>query len=192
MTQQLTNIMRREAERAMNRLALPKMGQVTSYDAAHYACKVRLQPEGHETGWLPIATTWSGSGWGDYNPPSPGDVVDVHFQEGGKEAGYVSLRYYSSVTRPLAVPSGESWRVHKSGSFLKFRNDGTVELVAVGGLRTTADLWHHTGNLVVSGDITDRDDGDGSLHALRIAYDNHVHGNVENGGGVTSTTNLPV
>ena len=191
MTQRLLNVMRREAERAMNRLALPKMGVVTSYDAGHYACKVRLQPDGHETGWLPVASVWTGNGWGLFCPPSPGDVVDVHFQEGGKEAGYVSQRFYSTVTRPLPVPSGEFWITHKSGSHLKFLNSGAVEVVA-GAISSTAPVWHHTGDMRVSGDITDRDDGYGSLHALRTAYDNHVHGNVENGSGSTGTTDLPV
>lgn len=191
MTEAMLNVMRREAGRAMNALALPRMGVVTSYDPAHYACKVRLQPSDQETGWLPIATTWSGNGWGDYNPPSPGDVVDVHFQEGGKEAGYVSLRFYSTVTKPLAVPSGESWRVHKSGSYLKFLNDGTVEVHAA-QINSSAPLWRHEGDLRVTGDITDHDNGYGSLHALRTAYDLHRHPGIYPGGASTDLTDHPV
>lgn len=192
MTELLLNVMRREAGRALNRVALPSMGVVTSYDPAHYACKVRLQPAGEETGWLPVATAWSGDGWGDYCPPSPGDVVDVHFQEGGKEAGFVSLRFYSTVTRPLAVPSGESWRVHRSGSCLKFKNDGSVEIVAANGIHSTAATWTHVGDLLVTGDIRDLDDGYGSLNELRAAYDAHRHTGTMPGGGSTGPTDLPV
>ncbi len=192
MTEALLNVMRREAGRAMNRASLPRMGVVTSYDPAHYAVKVRLQPTDQETGWLPVASIWTGNGWGLFCPPSPGDVVDVHFQEGGKEAGYVSQRFFSSVTKPLPVPSGECWQVHKSGSYFKMLNDGSIEMVAVGGLRTTAETWHHTGNLIVSGDITDRDNGLGSLHALRTAYDTHRHYDTQPGSGTTGLTDHPV
>ncbi len=188
----MLNVMRREAESAVNRVALPKMGVVTGYDAGHYACKVRLQPEDTETGWLPIATTWSGSGWGDYNPPSPGDVVEVHFQEGGKEAGYVSQRFYSTVTRPLAVPSGESWRVHQSGSCLKFKAGGVVEIVAATRINSTAPLWHHTGDIVASGDISDRDGLYGTVGYLRTAYDLHRHLNTLAGAGTSGLTDHPV
>lgn len=111
------------------------MGIIDSYDPDLYCAKVRLQPEDPDnpenslTGFLPISTEWSGNGWGDVYGPSVGDVVDVHFQEGGKNAGYISKRFYSSVTRPPGpVPSGEAWRVHQSGSFMKFTNDGKVSV----------------------------------------------------------------
>lgn len=191
MTQQTLNVMRREAERATNRLALPKMGIVTSYDAGHYACKVRLQPEDAETGWMPVASIWTGNGWGVFCPPSPGDVVDVHFQEGGKEAGYVSQRFFSAVTRPLPVPSGEMWIQHKSGSSLKFKNDGTVEIHAA-QINSSAPLWHHDGNLRVTGDIYDLDAAHGTFGALRAAYDGHRHSGVINGSGSTGPTDSPV
>ena len=120
----LLNVMRREAGRAAGQKALVRMGVVESYDPSHYAVKVLIQPENYETGWLPVATPWVGDGWGLYAPPTPGDVVDVHFQEGGKEAGYASLRYFGNRAQPLAVNSGEFWLVHKSGSYFKFTNDG--------------------------------------------------------------------
>ena len=61
MMQNLLNTVRREAERVMSRLALPKTGIVSGYDPANYAAKVVLQPEGVETGWLAIRTPWSGT-----------------------------------------------------------------------------------------------------------------------------------
>ena len=192
MTEHILNVMRREAERAMNRLALPKMGVVTGYDPARYAAKVRLQPEGVETGWLPVAAGWAGNGWGLFCPPTPGDVVDVHFQEGGTEAGFVSQRFFSAVTRPLPVPSGEMWVQHKSGSRLRFLNDGTVEIVAAARINSAAPLWHHAGDLVVSGDISDRDGLYSTVGYLRSAYDAHRHTGTQPGGGTTGLTDSPV
>lgn len=192
MTGGLLNVMRREAERAVGRVTPPQVGVVTSYDPAHYACKVRLQPSGAETGWLPVTALWAGNGWGFFCPPTPGDVVDVHFQEGGREAGFVNQRFFSAVTRPLPVPSGESWQVHRSGSCLKFLNDGTVEVAAATQINSAAPLWRHTGDLVVTGDIYDRDTLDGTLGGLRDAYNLHHHTQVEPGAGTSGLTDHPV
>jgi phage baseplate assembly protein gpV len=194
----MLNINRREAERAMSRLAMVRIGIVSAYDPSNYAAKVLIQPEGTETGWMPVHSPWVGNGWGLFCPPTPGDVVEVHYQEGGKGAPFISLREYGDQSRPLGVPSGEFWVVHKSGSFLKFHNDGTVEMNSQADMSITAPTVNLTGNLSVTGnilaggDITDINDGGGTLAGLRTAYNDHVHGGVENGSGSTSTTDLPV
>jgi phage baseplate assembly protein gpV len=125
----ILNIIRRECERVLSLRGSTRIGIVDSYDPALYCAKVRIQPENTLTGFVPILTDWVGNGWGLVCPPSAGDVVDVHFQEGGKNAGFISKRFYSSKTLPPGpVASGEFWLVHKSGSFLKFTNDGKVSV----------------------------------------------------------------
>ena len=158
----MLNIVRREVERVMSRIARTKTGIVTSYDPANYAAKVLLQPENVETGWLPIRTPWSGNGWGMFCPPMPGDEVEVGFQEGGKQAGYIKLRAFGDRFRPLPVPSGEFWVVHKSGASIKLKNDGTLVMTDGSGaiftlngdgssaitgkaINTTVPQWNHTG-----------------------------------------------
>lgn len=153
MMQQILNVTRREAERAMSQRASVRMGTVTSYDPNNYAAKVRIEPEGHETGWLPIHSPAAGNGWGVFCPPTPGDVVEVHYQEGGKGAPFIGLRQFGDRKRPLAVPAGEFWVVHQSGSCLKFRNSGAVEIVAAGNLGITAPAVNVAGNLNVAGNI---------------------------------------
>ncbi|MFO0906767.1 MAG: phage baseplate assembly protein V [Isosphaeraceae bacterium] len=158
----LLNVVRREVERCMARFARARAGIVTSYDPDNYAAKVMLQPEGVETGWLPIRTPWSGNGWGVFCPPSPGDEVEVGFQEGGKQAGYIRLRAFGDRSRPLSVPSGEFWVVHGSGASIKLRNDGTLVMtdgfgavftlngsggseIAALAISTTVPRWDHAG-----------------------------------------------
>jgi phage baseplate assembly protein gpV len=182
MMQNLLNVARREAERVMSRLALPKTGIVSGYDPANYSAKVTLQPQGVETGWLPVRTPWAGNGWGLFCPPDIGDEVEVQFQEGGKQAGYVALRAFGDRFRPLEVPSGEFWLVHKSGSSLKFLNDGTVELHAQTALNSSAPLWTHTGDLVVNGSIRASEDiwdfylvNTYTMAGFRVIYDIHTH-----------------
>lgn len=114
-----------------------RFGVVDSYDPDNYCCKVILKPEDTMTGWLPITSPWVGNGWGLFMPPSIGDVVDVHFQEGDPDAGYVSLRFYDDESRPVHCESGVFYLIHKSGSAMKFNNDGTVDLITHSDLRVT-------------------------------------------------------
>lgn len=135
----------------------PRFGIVSSVDAASATARVTLQPEGVLTGWLPLLTPWTGSGWGLACPPSPGDQVLVLPQEGDAEHGLIVAASWSAQTSPPPAPSGEFWLVHKSGSFLKLQNDGTVQV---------------HGDLHVAGDVYD---AHGPMSALRAHYNAHVH-----------------
>jgi hypothetical protein len=130
----MLNAMRLQAQRAMADLASTRVGLIMSYEPANFSVRVALQPEGLLTGWLPLCSPWIGNGWGMFAAPSVGDMVSVHFFGGDLEGGFVEGRLYNDVDRPLTVPSAEFWLVHKSGSSLKFTNDGTVTL------HTQADL----------------------------------------------------
>lgn len=134
----LLNAMRRQAELVMGALAGVRSGIVSSYDPGNYSAKVRIMPENRETGWLPIVSPWIGNGWGLFAPPSVGDAVEVQFHEDDAEAGYVGQRFFNDSDRPLNVPSGEFWLVHKSGSLFKFHNDGSVEMQAATNLTASA------------------------------------------------------
>lgn len=187
MMQGMQNLMRREGERAAGQRALVRMGVVSSYDPARYAAKVKIQPEGFETGFLPVSTPWVGNGWGMFAPPSPGDVVDVHFQEGGRNAAFVALRFFGDAANPVAVPSGEFWLVHQSGSFVKLKNDGTIELKAP-TVTVTGNL-HVTGDILAGGDIADLNGAKGTVQNIRTVYDSHTHGGIQPGGGTTAVPN---
>lgn len=211
MTQGIQNIMRREAARQAGEKTLPRRGTISSYDPARYAAKVIVQPEGYETGFIPIGSEWVGNGWGLFAGPAPGDEVEINYQEGGKNAPYIGKRFYGEVAVPLAVPSREFWLVHQSGSFLKFKNDGSVALHAAGNLDATVagqanltvtgkvmasasefDLTGDvkvTGNIMASGDISDLSGASGTVAHIRTVYDTHTHGGIMAGGANTATPN---
>lgn len=126
MMKHLLNQTRAQAQQSASHTATVRHGIVSGYDPVNYCAKVRLQPDDTETGWLPVVSTWVGNGWGLFAPVTPGDVVEVQFQEGSKEAGFVCQRFFNDNIRPLPTPSGEFWLVHKSGSYFKFTNDGKV------------------------------------------------------------------
>lgn len=187
MIDNLLNITRREVQRMSGLVAQPRMGVVRSYDPVNYCAKVEKQPGGELTGWLPVLTLWGGNGWGLFAPPSPGDVVKILFQEGGKEAGIVLGRFFSTVTRPLAVPAGEFWLVHKEGAALKLTNDGTLTLADKAGssLAMNADgTVTINANLTVNGTVTAT--GEGRFNGGHTVSA-HRHGGVKAGGDQSAT-----
>ncbi len=214
-TAPLLNAMRLQAQRALAESTTSRQGVVTSYDPDNYAARVTLQPDGLNTGWLPIAALWVGNNWGCYAPPNIGDACCVEFINGDLNAGFLECRFWNNAARPLSVPSGEFWLVHQTGSLLKFHNDGSVEFDAhtnltmtVGGNlsmtvdgNVTANITGTTeitsesatingntqidGNLVVSGSIEDQNGAKGTMQHIRDVYDSHSHPDVQLGSGTT-------
>ena len=187
-----------------------RLGTISAYDPNNHAIKVILQPDQTETGWMPLATPWSGKGWGMFAAPSIGDQIKVHFQEGNHEAPIASLRLFSDVDRPVNAPSGVFYLIHKSGSFLKFNNDGSVSInsstnltATVGGsLNATvtgnatlnAASWAFTGNMTVAGNLSatgNITDGVRSLAADRAIYNLHTHSGIATGSSNTNNPNQP-
>ena len=148
--------------------AQPRYGVVTSVDPVAGTARVLLQPDGVLTGWLPVLSPWVGAGWGMTCPPSPGDQVLVLPQEGDAEQGAVVARAWSNKARPPATPLGELWLTHRSGSYLRLLNNGTVSV---------------RGDLHVQGDVYDKI---GPLDRLRQAYNQHLHADPQ-GGKVSKT-----
>lgn len=181
MLHQLLNTMRQQAEMAGGARAMVRHGIVSGYDPGSYCAKVRVMPEDRETGWLPIVSPWIGNGWGLFAPPSIGDAVEVQFQEDDAEAGYVCQRFFNDSDRPLSVQSGEFWLVHKSGSFLKFHNDGSVELNTAGNL--TGNVGANA-SLTVAGNMTTNVSGNSTTTAPNIT----LNGNVTINGPLTQGT----
>ncbi|MEA5115963.1 MAG: phage baseplate assembly protein V [Geobacteraceae bacterium] len=180
MMEQFLNHMRHQAERYHSTIAKTRFGTVDSVNPANYSCKVKIQPEGLLTGWLPIASPWVGNNWGLFCLPMSGDMVDVHFDGGDLEAGYVSQRFYNDEDRPLSVTPGEFWLVHQSGSCLKFHNDGTVELTANAVLTVKAPsiILQNVGT-TLKRLCTD---------VFMTLFNGHTHGGVQGG---SSNTNIP-
>ena len=165
------NLVKQRAATLDQGLAQPRFGTVTSVNPLTATARVTLQPEGVLSGWLPILSPWVGAGWGMYCPPSPGDQVLVLAQEGDAEHGMIVGCTFSNAHQPPPAPVGEIWLLHRTGSFVKLQNDGTVQI---------------QGDLHVNGDVYDQH---GSLSRLRNHYDGHTH--IDSRGGTTSATNQP-
>lgn len=210
---QLLNQMRLQAEMAGSARAQVKVGLVSGYDATNFSVKVKLQPEGIETGWLPLLSPWVGNGWGMFCAPSIGDMIEVQFEQGSAEAAFACMRFFNDEDRPLAAPSGEFWLVHKSGGFAKLTNDGKLLLngqaeidlttpalnitvsgnanVSVGGtLVSSAASWNHSGPLSVNGDISSSGTVTGSTDVVGGGKSLKTH--IHTGGTISGKTGTPV
>lgn len=166
------------AQRASDDTQKTRMGIVDAYDPDKYAVKVRLQPSGVLSGWIPIASCYVGNGWGLFAAPTIGDSVRIDAQEGDIDAGTMGGSFFNDVDRPLSVPSGEFWLQHKTGSYLKFLNNGDVsvhtarDLIAdvgrnvqatvagdaniavTGTISSSATQWNHTGPVAINGTLS--------------------------------------
>ena len=153
----LINSVKMQAGRLDARGGQPRFGIVTSIDIERAVAKVIVQPDGVQTGWLPVLSAWAGQGWGMICMPSPGDQVFVLPQEGSAEHGVIVGSAYSNRRPPPSAEVGECWLVHKSGSHIKLTNDGRIEI---------------KGDLHVDGEVYDKK---GALGQLRDVYNEHTH-----------------
>ncbi len=159
MMQGLLNQVRRAAQDAVSGQATTRHGTISSYDPANYSVRVQLQPDETLTGWLPLKSMWIGNGWGVFAAPSIGDAVEVDFQEADGGVGTVGHRFFNDDDRPLTVPSGEFWLVHKSGASFKLTNDGAATFTdgqgamirLASGQITSAGNWTHQGTFSANG-----------------------------------------
>lgn len=156
-----------------------RFGLVSSFDPSTYAARVLVQPENILSGWLPVLSSWAGAGWGMAAPLAPGDQVLVIAQEAASEHGVILGAVWSAVDQPMPAPSGELWLQHKTGSFIKLHNDGTIAM--------QANNVTITGNLIVSGDISDQNTAHGTVANLRNAHNTHVHTLAQGGDTGTPT-----
>ena len=196
MMQGILNAMKAQANLERAGMASVRNGTVTSYNPNDYTVRVTIEPEGAITGWIPLCSPWVGNGWGMFAPPSIGDMVEVQYSESDFESGFACLRFYNDQDRPLAVQSGEFWLVHSSGSFLKFKNDGSVLLNTASNLTATVggDL-----SATVSGTSSVNSSGNMSLTAPNITLTGNTvidgaltQGAGSNGGACTMNGPLTV
>lgn len=157
MIDRLTNVLKSYSTGLDQSDGQVKFATIASVNPQNLAARVSIQPDGVLSGWLPLLSAWTGSGWGMVCLPSIGDQVVVLPVEGDAEQGVIVGRSFSNNQRPPNAPVGELWFVHQSGSFLKLCNDGTIQI---------------SGDLHVQGDVYDRT---GPLSGLRGHYNSHTH-----------------
>ena len=138
----LANAVRQQARMSQRDFAMPRLATISSYDAGSHAVKVILQPVDPEIGeqesnWMPLGAIGIGNGWGVVVGPQIGDQVLVEFEYGDFSSGVIIARVFSVSQRAPAVPSGEIWALHASGSFIKMVTSGDINVSTPGNLNAT-------------------------------------------------------
>lgn len=182
----LRNWVKIEVERHLATQSHPRQGLVTAYDPKTYTVRVKLQPTGEETGWIPIESHGVGNGVGMFWGPNINDQVSVGFEEGNPNRPKVTGRYFSDVDIPLpadtsgaGVPSGEVWLVGANDNRMSLSADGkTVTLkhhngssIVMDGTADTVTLTHHSGTTLLmdnGGKVTVSGSGGSPLAVKRI------------------------
>lgn len=166
MMDKLKNAIRSEVLSAIAQArAQTRAGSMSSYDPTTHMAKVVISPELVETGWLQILPAAVGNGFGFYVGPNIGDQVIVTHLQDDFDSGMITGRVCDDSHVPPAVPSGEIWAVHETGSFLKFQNTGDVSLTTNNDLNVTVgnDLTVNVANdvnIIGSSDVNMNVDGD--------------------------------
>jgi phage baseplate assembly protein gpV len=187
----LLNGMRAIADGVASQRGVNRWGIITSAQKtdAGYLVKVMLQPDGVQTGWMPVLAHAVGAGWGIVSPPMAGMQAFVAPDLGNGEHGVVLGMSYSTQTMPpvpsngfrqskgTAVEPGEITLVSKAGAVVRLCSDGTIYIKGnvnlEGNLTVQGDIVAQAG-ASAGGDVSDRH---GSVERLRSAYNLHKHGN---------------
>lgn len=136
------NSIRQQALMANSHLSWPMLATISSYDASNHAVKVIIEPtdpgeQSTESNWMPLGAIGIGNGWGVAVGPQIGDQVMAVFEHGDFSSGTIVARVFSVAQQPPAVPSGEIWALHSTGSFVKLVTSGDVDVNTAGNLNAT-------------------------------------------------------
>lgn len=119
------NIIRREVQKTMAMYKHTSAGEIDSWDHKKHVAKVKLQPSGTITGWLPVGGgIGAGKGRGFAHGLTKGDQVAVTFYDGSIMNGIITHRFWSDKDTPLKdVKSGEDHWVGKHKQWLKMLDE---------------------------------------------------------------------
>lgn len=152
-------------------LGQPRHALVTSVDAVSHAVKVSIQPDGIESGWVPDSALAVG-GLRIACPAEIGSQVVVVPVEGDPEHPVIVGRLFDvSIVPPTSPATGLPVQPGEFGIFLA---NGSY-------LHLTKDAIFLSGKVVLNGNLS----ADGDLVAGGISLQNHVHGQVQAGSGLS-------
>jgi phage baseplate assembly protein gpV len=199
---ELFNKMKGAATAAMQQVGQNRWGIVSNVRQTDtgYLARITLQPDGVQSGWLPVLSQMVGAGWGLVCPPEVGMQAFVGSDSGDGHHGVILGLSYSLAAMPPVPPAnfdqpngtpvgpGEIALVSKFGAVIRLCADGSIHMqgnVRIDGTLTVQDgITANTGNITAStGDVLDKHN---SLDTVRSTYNIHHHGN-----GPTPTPTVP-
>lgn len=160
-----------------------KYGEITAYNPINYTVKVELQPEGVETGFVPLEAAWVGNGFGAVFGPNIGDQARLSFIDGRVQATVVGGRFFNNANQPPVVQSGQAAFVDSKGSYIRLNNDGTITMGSSAGIIAATPIFKVVGQILATGNITTNAD---VITSTLSSVNAHVHGGVQSGSSNTA------
>ena len=170
----LLNAIKGHTARQDEGYAQPRLATIEAYDADEHSARVRIQPEGVLSGWVPVAALAVGNGFGVVAPPSEGDQVLVVAQEGDAEHLVVIGRVFTVRARPPVSPA--TMKAVQPGEFAVFAPGAWIH-VAGGVIHAEATELRLKGDLKVDGNV----EVTGDVRAGEISLQGHLHGGIRRG-----------
>lgn len=162
------NGLRLHAARMDAMVAHPRIATVVSVQAGGHRARVRIEPDGVETGFIPIGAAMVGNGMGIVSPPSPGDQVLVVAQEGDASQYVVVSRIFSARQGPPVSPATE--KPIQPGEVAIF-TPGAWLHISGGVIHAEATTLKFKGKVEVDGDV----EVTGDVKAGGVSLKEHVH-----------------
>lgn len=149
----IVSLVQSEVERALRARFVDKYGVVTSYHPEKHLAKVKMQPDGLETGWLRIHEPSIGNGWGIVTGLSIGDQVKLESTNGDVNNLYISGRVHSDADAPPRADSGEMVLKHQGGMTMTFSNDGKLNITGPADVTINGVVIDSSGKITAPGDV---------------------------------------
>jgi phage baseplate assembly protein V len=133
----LLNAQKRLAARQAGANGQPRIGTVTSYNPNDGTAKVLIQPEGTQTGWLPVLSQSVGAGWGIHVPLKTGEQVLVLPHEGDAENGIIVGRAFSNAMQPPGSAGSDIVLKSSGGAIINLLTNGNIMVSDASGSTIT-------------------------------------------------------
>lgn len=156
----LINLIHREVARVLDRRTRRIPAIVDSWDGNTYSVKVKFQPEGTLSGWIPMETTQASKGnSGHHIAPNINDHGWVEFHEDDREAAIFVAATFNDKFPPFNIAAGEHYyKQPNTGATYYFKNDGSVTVTDKAGnsivMNGTDTITVTAPNIVLNGSVT--------------------------------------
>ena len=125
----MLEIIRSEIRRALAGLVPTAIGTIESVDLAAYQVQCRLKTSGQLTNWLRLGSDYVGDKMGLVIAPAAGDEVLIEFLDWNPSGPGIVVRRLFGKDAPPSVDADQVHFVHKSGTEILVKADGSVEVL---------------------------------------------------------------